>query len=87
MDAMTAWTTVMGNRTPAAVVRDFDLSADRRSLDQWLGEAESEACLQAPEKDEDGLLGREALAAALAPHHERFLDDLETAAREAEAQK
>jgi hypothetical protein len=72
MDAHDAWIVVMGNRTPEDVVRDFGLTAPD-GVDEWVGHAESEAVLQAPEDE------REALREALEPHSAHFRASLSDA--------
>ncbi len=47
------WTVVLGAyRDPSDVVREFDLEADRRGLDEWLGQSEavsaSAGCIEIP---------------------------------------
>lgn len=69
------WNVVLGERRSAAqVVAEFDLTADRRGLDGWLGHAEDAACT-AGGLDTDG-----DEVAQWDPHHARALDELLAAA-------
>lgn len=65
-----AWTIVLGDRTPADVVREFELTNPGPGLDEWLGTAEAEAVAMA----------RGAFALDdLAPHHGAMLAELRLA--------
>lgn len=67
------WQVVLGARTAAQVVAEFDLTGGtRRGLSEWLGTAEEEAIRACH-------LPREETLDAWARHHERAVTDLDLA--------
>jgi hypothetical protein len=65
------WNTVMGpTRSAGDIVREFELGAGRRGLDEWLGEAEMEAWMAG------GNSVRDELPEEWAEFHARALDML-----------
>jgi len=70
MDYENYWNIVMGpQRSAARVVDEFELSGERRDVDEWLSFCESEAVAQIGDNVEFTLDD-------LSPYHERALDEL-----------